>query len=137
MLACWSCPTGAATNHPTASTMPNAAIARSGSAVRASTTLTIRGVAHHMSTLSMRGAENRATFSSPAAPSPPSSSSSEVGDAMTTRVSTTSPTVNAAAPSHAPPPVASIPNATAARTTVRPAVAKAIGPVLCPATSRP
>ena len=129
MLACWSCPTGAAMNHATASTTPNAASAGFGSAVRARTALMISGVAHHSSTLSMRGAENRATFSLSASQSACSSWMSGVGDHITQSISRTRPAVKAAAPSHAPPPVASRLKATTARMPVRPPVATAIGSV--------
>ena len=97
----------------------------------------ISGVAHQSSTLSMRGAEKRATFSLSASQSVCSSWMSGVGDHITQNISRTRPAVNAAAPSHAPPPVASRLKATTARMPVRPPVATAIGSVRCPATNRP
>ena len=124
-------------NHAIASTTPNAASAGSGSAVRASTALMMSGVAHQSSTFSMSGAEKRATFSLSASQFSRSSWSPGVRDHMTTSVSRTSPAVKAAAPSHAPPPVASSAKATTASTPVRPPVAAAMGTVRWPATSRP
>ena len=75
----------------------------------------------------MRGAEKAATFSRSVSQSCRSSWMSGVGDHRTMSVSTIRPPVNAAAPSHAPPPVARSAKATTARMPVRLPVANAMG----------